>query len=492
MSNQTLMQYFHWYLPNDGQLWNKVVQYAEELAENGITALWLPPSYKGAYGSGDVGYGVYDMYDLGEFDQKGSIRTKYGTKDEYLLAVNIAQQKGLKIYADVVFNHRGGGDDTEFVKAVRVNWDNRQFTYGGDVWIEAYTDFHFPGRAGKYSPFKWNYRHFDGVDWAANLEENSIFKFIGRGKDWEGMVSDENGNYDYLMFSDIDMSHPEVRTELARWGRWYVGFTGVDGFRLDAVKHIQYSFFREWLQYMRKRVKADLFAVGEYWEYDVAKLHTYITHTHGLMHLFDAPLHHNFYQASKEGGSFDMRKILDNSLLQQQPALAVTIVENHDTQPLQALESPVEHWFKPLAYALILMWQDGIPCVFYPDYYGADYRDKGKDGGTYDIVIEPTTHLRELIRARKDYAYGPQHAYLDHWDVIGFTREGLEEVPDSGCAVLMSNGHAGNKWMYMGRRNAGKTYVDLLGNHSGKVKIDGNGFGEFRCQAGSVSVWVKK
>ncbi|MDI8752022.1 hypothetical protein MJH54_31455, partial [Salmonella enterica subsp. enterica serovar Montevideo] len=40
---------------------------------------------------------------------------------------------------------------------------------------------------------------------------------------------------------------------------------------------------------------------------------------------------------------------------------------NHDTQPLQALEAPVEPWFKPLAYALILLRENGVPSVFYPD-----------------------------------------------------------------------------------------------------------------------------
>ncbi len=490
MANGTLMQFFHWYIPNDGSHWRKLIAEVPQLSEDGITALWLPPAYKAAAGIDDVGYGVYDMYDLGEFDQKGTVRTKYGTKDEYFAAIQAAHNHDIQVYADVVFNHRGGADDSEFVKAIRVNWDNRQFTYGGEEWIEAYTDFHFPGRKGKYSSFKWNYRHFDGVDWAANLSENSIFKFVGRGKDWEAMVSDENGNYDYLMFSDIDMNHPEVRTELARWGRWIVHAAGVDGFRLDAVKHIQYSFFREWLSYMRKRVREDLFAVGEYWAYDVEKLHVYIANTGGMMSLFDAPLHHNFYLASQEGGSYDMRRLMDNTLLQQQSSLAVTLVGNHDTQPLQALEAPVKPWFKPLAYALILLWHEGYPCVFYPDYYGASYRDKGGDGNFYDIHISSVEELPALLRARQQHAYGPQHTYWDHWDVVGFTREGDAHRPGSGLAVLMSNGHGGHKWMYMGHRNAGKTYTDLLGKQSRKVIIDEEGWGEFWTDGGSVSVWV--
>ncbi|MFP1495627.1 hypothetical protein ACLB1Q_02310 [Escherichia coli] len=38
----------------------------------------------------------------------------------------------------------------------------------------------------------------------------------------------------------------------------------------------------------------------------------------------------------------------------------MTLVANHDTQPLQALRAPVEPWFKPLAYALILLRENGI------------------------------------------------------------------------------------------------------------------------------------
>jgi hypothetical protein len=68
--NGTMMQYFHWYYPADGSLWTKVVNEASALSDAGITALWLPPAYKGASGEQDVGYGVYDLYDLGEFPKK--------------------------------------------------------------------------------------------------------------------------------------------------------------------------------------------------------------------------------------------------------------------------------------------------------------------------------------------------------------------------------------------------------------------------------------
>ena len=100
--NGVMMQFFHWYSPADGNLWADVALKATELAAAGIDALWLPPASKAQDGAAGVGYGVYDLYDRGEFDQKGSVRTKYGTRDAYLSAVKTLQAAGVHVYADIV------------------------------------------------------------------------------------------------------------------------------------------------------------------------------------------------------------------------------------------------------------------------------------------------------------------------------------------------------------------------------------------------------
>jgi len=80
------------------------------------------------------------------------------------------------------------------------------------------------------------------------------------------------------------------------------------------------------------------------------------------MHL---SLHYRFKEAADSGNSFDMRSIFDNTLVKNRPIDAVTLVNNHDTQPLQALQSFVPTFFQPLAYALILLRVEGYPCVFW-------------------------------------------------------------------------------------------------------------------------------
>ena len=109
--NRILMQYFEWYLKPEDKLWKQVSKEAKKLSKKGITDIWLPPAYKAAGGKYDAGYAVYDLYDLGEFNQKGSIETKYGTKDEYLQAIKDLHENGISVYADIVLNHKIGADE---------------------------------------------------------------------------------------------------------------------------------------------------------------------------------------------------------------------------------------------------------------------------------------------------------------------------------------------------------------------------------------------
>jgi len=44
-----------------------------------------------------MGYDIYDYYDLGEFDQKGSVRTWFGSKDELAELIGSAHENGLQV-----------------------------------------------------------------------------------------------------------------------------------------------------------------------------------------------------------------------------------------------------------------------------------------------------------------------------------------------------------------------------------------------------------
>lgn len=493
MTNGTILQYFHWYYPADGSLWKKLQKDIPYLQSLGITAVWLPPAFKGVHGNNSVGYDAYDVYDLGEFDQKGSVKTKYGSRDEYLEAVQAAHQAGIAVYVDVVLNHKGGADEKEKIKVIRVNPENRNEHLGDPFEIEAYTRFTFPGRQGKYSQYVWDFHSFTGVDFAADINESGIFRIEnGYGEGWEDVFSDELGNYDYLMHADIEYRNPAVKEEMKRWINWYYDTLHFNGLRLDAVKHIAPAFINEWLEHVKQTIPEKMFVVGEYWiTNDLELLQNFIAATEGRMCLFDSMLQSRFHQASRAGNGYDLRTLLSDTLVTANPAMAVTLVANHDTQPLQALEAPVDPWFKPIAYAFILLRRDGYPCVFYPDVFGAEYTDKGQDGNEHTIHMPVVDKIAHLLKARNRFAYGDQQDYFDHPNCIAWVRTGDEEHP-GGCVVVVSNSEEGFKEIDLGKGKAGKQYRDFLGNHPATITTNEEGKAQFPASAGSVSVWVEE
>lgn len=481
MDRGVLFQYFEWYIKEDGSLWKEVAARAKELKDIGVSAVWLPPAQKSMSGMQDTGYGVYDLYDLGEFDQKGTVRTKYGTKDEYIAAVQSLHDAGVQAYADVVLNHRMGGDEKEKVTIQEVPNENRNEVASDPYEIEAWSKYLFKGRAGKYSSFTYNKDHFNafGANAAAPDEKGKIYRAVN--KTFSGEVAMEFGNFDYLMGADVDHYHPEVRDDLFAWGRWFVDTAKVDGFRLDAVKHIPASFYRDWFNHLRTHFGGkELFGVGEYFTGDVAEMQHYIEQTEGVMRLFDVPLHYNFRDASEKGKDYDLSKIFDNTLTAANPLMSVTFVDNHDTQPGQSLQSWVLDWFKPLAYALILLRNDGYPTLFYGDYYGNPGDAKGEHK-----LLSHRKLIDDFCRVRATHMNGEQKDYFDHPQCVAWSWSGSEENSKS-MVVVMSSGDAGMKTV---QQRPKTTYRDETGHIEETITTDENGYADFTCPAGKLSVW---
>ncbi len=481
MQNGVLFQTFEWYCPDDGSFYRTLTERVADLAGNGVSAVWLPPVYKGT-GPSDVGYGVYDLYDLGEFDQNGTVRTKYGTKAELHALIDRLHEAGIQVYLDVVLNHMGGADSTERFLAVKVDPHDRTKDIEEPREIEGWTLFTFPGRAKAYSDFEWHHYHFNGVDFDKLTGEKAIFRIIGENKGWNWGVSGEHGNYDYLMYADIDHAHPDVQAELFKWADWFIHETGADGFRLDAVKHIDQAFMRQFQAKVRESHGEPFYLLGEYWQPDIESKEEYLKGTDCGIDLFDVTLHYHLHAISVNAEGFDLRTVFEHTLVKDYPQLTVTFVDNHDSQPGQSLQSWVEPWFKEAAYALILLRRDGYPCVFAGDYYGT------RGDTPFEGLKEP---IDRLLAIRRQYAYGDQTDYFDDPGRIGWVRHGDAEHP-AKMAVILSSGDSGQITMNVGPDGAGRAHIDKLGHHPGEVVIGEDGQGEFPVEAGSVSVWMAR
>ncbi|OBT79222.1 hypothetical protein VF21_01713 [Pseudogymnoascus sp. 05NY08] len=483
--NMTMMQAFEWYVPDDQKHWKRIESQLPQLKAFGIDNFWIPPGCKASSPSGN-GYDIYDLYDLGEFDQKGGKSTKWGTKEELLSLTAKAKEVGAGIYWDAVLNHKAAADHKEMCRAEEVNNEDRTQKVSEPYEIDAWVGFDFPGRGEKYSAQKYHWYHFSGIDYDAKTKKTAIYKILGDDtKDWAESVDEEKGNYDYLMFADLDYDHPEVKEDVINWGKWLRKEVDISGIRFDAVKHFSEDFLREFIIKMDELRGDGWFFVGEFWKDSLDDMSEYLLRMGTKFSLFDAPLVHNFSEMSKTPEA-DLRKVFDGSLVQKEPINAVTLVMNHDTQPYQALEAAIEPFFKPLAYSLILLRYDGYPCVFWGDLYGMD---PAGDKQTFPPSCGGA--LSALTLARKLYAYGLQQDYFDFPTCIGWVRYGTWDRR-FGCATVLSNAGPGEKRMHVGEMHAGEVWTDVLGWSDREVVIEDDGCGNFVCPGTSVSVWVNK
>lgn len=486
----TMIQFFHWYYTEEGILWKHFESQCSHLSGLGFDKVWLPPATKGASGTRSVGYDPYDLFDLGEFDQKGTVRTKYGTKEDYLNAIAEAHQFNIEVLFDTIVNHKAGADFSEKIEVIKVKEGNRNIKQGKPQQIKGLTGFSFQGRGSKYSSFAWDKTCFKAVDWDSEKNERAIFLFTEPFGSWEEVVGSEKGNYDYLMFADIDFRNSAVCQELKKWAEWLFREIEVDGFRVDAAKHVSPSFLTAWIQHLDEKSGRKAFAVAEFWSGDFNLLKKFLKKTESRFHVFDVPLHYNLFKASLEKAKYDLRWILKGTVVSKLPHLAVTFVDNHDTQPFQALESWVAPWFRPLAYALILLRKDGIPCVFYPDLYGASYQELNKQKQKVEVTLSKVEILETLLICRERYALGKQIDYFDSPNCIGWIRSTSVKTGQSPLVVIMSNNVEATKIMNVGKSYAGKRFGDILKNVKRSVMVDQNGYGTFVCSPCQVSVYL--
>lgn len=449
--NGVMMQGFYWDTPisnSQGTWWQVLGSRASEFKTAGFTAIWLPPAYKGG-SINDVGYGVYDRYDLGEFNQKGTVATRYGTLAQLQSAITALHGQGIQVYEDMVMNHLTSADAQE------------QFTYNGQNY-NVWTSFTYPGRGNTYSSFKWHYYNFNGTQQAPN---NGWYQWNA----WDFQPYANNDAYDNLLGSEIRYADVNQRTETKNWGNWITAKLSLDGYRLDATKHIQTSFVNEWLD----AVKGSRFTVSEAWFRNLTDLKNYASATGGRTSLFDVPLHYTFQSMSSGNGSWDMRGLQFAGFTESNPTLSVSFVDNHDTdQTGGALYSPVVN-LKMLAYAYILTRANGYPCVFYKDYYNYNL------GG----------QIKTLMAIRKANAYGAAYEYtsVDDADYYAYSRAG-DSIHKGLMMILNDGSSARTKGITSPFKNA--TLTDKTGNYSGTITTDANGYGNFPVQARSYSVWV--
>ena len=189
----------------------------------------------------------------------------------------------------------------------------------------------------------------------------------------------------------------------------------------------------------------------------------------------------------------------------EQPALAVTFVENHDYEFGRAFDSHVQDWFKPLAYTYILLRDKGYPCVFFADYYGSD------PASQYNVYPPGQEYIDILLKLRSQFALGEER-YYEKKNIVGWIRNGFVPGAKGAMAAVISNSSGGtvesirmetgriNKKFYHfatlklfdGAFVVARGPYWLFGDKAGEIWTDSSGFGEFLAEGRTASIWLEE
>ena len=389
-----LFQSFYWNCPavenQDGTWWTYVASKMPELQQAGFTALWLPPAAKAAnLGGPSMGYDPYDYYDMGDFNQKGRVKTWFGNQAELRALIDAAHAANMQVYADLVLDHNSGGDAQE------VNQIDKQTR-----WTK------FTPASGKFA------------------------------RDWKCFHPSPYETFDEMTFGDMpDLCHrnPYVFGEVIALALWMVEDLDFDGFRFDFVKG-----YAPWmvkalaeLRYLNKDAQGFYpFCVGECWDGE-RTIDDWLNNVNAFIdnpiHAFDFPLHYRLKDLCDTYG-FSLRTLATpGTLVQDNPAQAVTFVDNHDT--IRDSGNAILN-DKLLAYSFILT-HEGYPSVFWMDWYNLGLAKTGTANG-----------IAKLVEVHEKYAGGTTSVlYAD--DNL-YIMQRLGSGAQSGLVYVLNN--RGDGW----------------------------------------------
>ncbi len=379
-----ILQAFYWDCPQhenqEFEWWNFLKDKIPALSQAGFTALWLPPISKAAEQK-SMGYDPYDYYDLGDFDQKGGVKTWFGNQAELTALIAEAHKHQINMYADMVLNHNSGGE-------LELNLlDN----------ISRYTKYN--PASGKF-PRNWECFH------PCKYETTDAGDFMG--------------------MPDLCHRNPDVYTAFLEYGRWLLEDIGIDGFRFDFVKGYGAWMVRaiQEMRGLKGNSQFKPFGVGECWDSDrniydwLAEVNTW---SDNPIDAFDFPLRYRLKDLCMTYG-FSLKTLTKGGTLLTDglPGTAVTFVENHDVVQNDSIVRD-----KMLAYSFILT-HEGYPCVFWKDYFN------------WNLALQNTPNgIAALIKVHEHYAGGSTSVLYVDDELYIIQRNGWGNQP--GLIYVLNN-----------------------------------------------------
>ncbi|MFI5838222.1 pullulanase-type alpha-1,6-glucosidase [Catenuloplanes sp. NPDC051500] len=262
----------------------------------GTTAIWLAPVFKNqpVQGSGEnvsAGYHGYWITDFTRLDPH------FGTNDDLKRLVRAAHGRGMKIYLDIIANHTADVISyaeneygyvpkaaSPYVDAAGNPFEDRNYADGSRPFPRVTKD------AGPYTPV---FRKPSDATVKVPAWLNDPAMYHNRG---DSTFAGENSEYgDFFGLDDLWTERPEVVDGLTDIYADWIRDVGIDGYRMDTVKHVNMDFWPRFAAGMRAAGGDDFFTFGEVYSADPALTSSYVRRG-GLPATLDFP-----FQAAAQG-----------------------------------------------------------------------------------------------------------------------------------------------------------------------------------------------
>ncbi|MFC6285892.1 pullulanase-type alpha-1,6-glucosidase, partial [Nocardioides sp. GCM10027114] len=247
----------------------------------GTTAIWLTPSFKnrpvqGAGQDASAGYHGYWVTDFTRIDPH------FGTNAELEAFIDAAHSRGIKVFFDIITNHTADVIDYEEQRYGYVSKDEAPYRDAdGNVFDDrdyAGTD-EFPELDPATSfPYTPVFRSEADEQVKVPAWLNDPTNYHNRG---DSTFAGESSTYgDFVGLDDLFTEQPDVVDGMVDIYNAWVDF-GIDGFRIDTVKHVDMEFWQEFAPAIRDHAlkvgNDDFFAFGEVYDSSAAFMSQYTT-----------------------------------------------------------------------------------------------------------------------------------------------------------------------------------------------------------------------
>ncbi|KAK0236687.1 GH13 alpha-amylase precursor [Armillaria nabsnona] len=406
-----------------GGSWLGITQHLDYIQDMGFDAIWISPiveniEYRTFYGDAYIGFWTKNI---------SSLNPHFGTPDDLKDLASALHARGMYLMVDVVANHPAttpcpGTDGSS----------SDDFDFSG-LW-----------------PFSSS-SYFHPMCWLQDPE------YVGQWEQEHCWLGDKN-----VALVDLNTEDPLVVATMYDWISALVKDYGIDGIRVDTVKHIRKDFWPGFVE------AAGVFSIGEVATRDVAYV---IEYTHVIDSVIDYPawfpLHYGF--KSIQGNLSALVDVATAAQKSYKQGLFMTgfFLENHDVPRLQSVTDDLSLVKNAITWNFVT---DGIPILYYGQEQGYQgYVDPANREALwlsgYQTSDKPLMDQVKILNSARKFAISSNSSFLTTpMSFIPQDTDKLIAISKPPLLTLLTNvGRTGSAtWKVPGVFNASQELVDVL------------------------------